>query len=76
MNIPQPADTGCQVRDGIRQSIPSSSIENCAGVNVTDPSRVIGHTNRPLSSRFANRQKPWPSQNKTFTRSPRRPPGK
>lgn len=58
----QPAMVGCHVRRGARQSMPPSNIDNCAGVSVTGPSLVIGHTKRPFSSRFANRQKPWPSQ--------------
>ena len=41
---------------------PSSSIDICAGVSVTEPSFVAGQVNRPFSSRFANRQKPCPSQ--------------
>src|SRR5581483_10840268 len=57
-----PARVGCHVRCGARQSMPSSNIDSCAGVSVTEPSFVTGHTKRPFSSRLANRQKPCPSQ--------------
>jgi hypothetical protein len=43
---------GCQVRSGLRQSIPSSSIDNCARVSETLPQLACGHTKRPRSSRF------------------------
>ena len=48
-----PAISGRQVRAGARQSMPSRSMDNCAGVSVTAPSRTLGHTNRPRSSRLA-----------------------
>ena len=54
-----PAVKGRQVRSGKRQSIPSSSIANCAGVSAILPSFADGQTNRPFSSRFENRQAPW-----------------
>ena len=41
-----------------RQSIPSNSIDNCAGVSATLPSFAEGQTNRPFSSRFMNMQAP------------------
>ena len=65
--------SGVQLRRGARQSIPSSSIENCAAVSATDPSRACGHRNLPRSSRLANRHRPWPSHHSTLIRSPRRP---
>ena len=68
-----PAAKGRHVRSGARQSIPSRSIDNCAGVSATFPSLAEGQTNRPRSSRFMNMQAPWPSHQMTFTRSPRRP---
>lgn len=68
-----PAAKGCHVRCGARQSIPSSSIDNCAGDSATLPSLAEGQTNRPFSSRFRNMQAPWPSHQMTLTRSPRRP---
>jgi hypothetical protein len=68
-----PAARGRRVRSGARQSIPSKSIANCAGVSATFPPLAEGQTNRPFSSRFRNMQAPWPSRQITFTRSPRRP---
>ena len=47
-----PAFSGCQVRCGTRQSIPSSSMASCAGISATLPSFAEGQTNRPRSSRF------------------------
>ena len=63
-----PAAKGRHVRSGARQSIPSRSIDNCAGVSATFPSLAEGQTNRPRSSRFMNMQAPWPSHQMTFTR--------
>jgi len=40
------------MRCGNRQSMPSSSIANCAGVRAILPSLADGHTNRPFSNRF------------------------
>ena len=51
--IVQIAVAGRAVHAGIRQSIPSHSIESCADVNATVPSRACGHTKRPFSSRLA-----------------------
>src|SRR3546814_10021927 len=68
-----PASSGRQVRRGIRQSIPPTSIASCAGVTTTWPSAGDGHTNRPFSSRLENRQRPWPSHHSTLRGSPRRP---
>ena len=48
-----PATSGRAVQAGIRQSIPSSSIDNCAGVSDTTPPCAAGHTNFPRSSRLA-----------------------
>ena len=42
-----PASVGCHVGRGARQSSPSSSIDICAGVSVTEPSFVVGHVNQP-----------------------------
>lgn len=39
--------------------MPSSSIDNCAGVSAILPSFAEGQTNRPFSSRFMNMQAPW-----------------
>src|SRR6266571_932015 len=47
---------GSQVRSGRRQSMPSSSIDNCARVSATVPLVACGHTKRPRSKRLANRQ--------------------
>jgi hypothetical protein len=63
-----PASAGRAVHTGIRQSIPSSSIDSCAGVSDTEPSRAAGQTKRPRSSRLAYGHSPWPSQNSSFTR--------
>src|SRR5580704_4289897 len=68
-----PASSGRQVRAGIRQSMPSSNIDSCAGVRKTAPSLAWGQTKRPFSRRFANRQRPCPSHHNTLIRSPRRP---
>ena len=56
--VDYPAARGRQVRSGARQSIPSSSIDNCAGVRATFPSLPEGQTNRPFSRRFRNMQAP------------------
>ena len=53
-----PAAKGRHVRCGARQSIPSRSIDNCAGVSATLPSLAEGQTKRPRSSRFRNMQAP------------------
>src|SRR5208282_2171469 len=45
-----------------RQSIASTSTENCAGVSVMAPSTIGGQTKRPRSSRLAISHKPLPSQ--------------
>ncbi len=41
----QRAIAGCQVRTGVRQSIPSMSIDSCAGVSDTAPCLACGQTN-------------------------------
>jgi len=46
------ASCGSQVRSGRRQSMPSSSIDNCARVNETVPLVACGQMNRPLSKPF------------------------
>ena len=53
-----PAARGRHVRSGARQSIPSSNMDNCAGVSATLPSLAEGQTNRPLSRRFMNMHAP------------------
>ena len=73
LNRYYPVVSGRQVRRGMRQSIPSSNIDNCAGVTDTLPCAGDGHTNRPRSSRLENRHAPWPSHQITLIRSPRRP---
>jgi hypothetical protein len=48
-------NTGCGVGGGAivrRQSIASTSTENCAGVSVIAPSTIGGQMNLPLSSRL------------------------
>ena len=64
---------GCHVRSGCRQSMPSSSIENCAALSETLPLSACGQTKRPRSRRLVNRHMPSPSLHSNFTRSPRRP---
>src|SRR5579871_2648684 len=64
---------GAAVRIGLRQSMPSSSIESCARLNETTPLSACGQTKRPRSRRLANRHSPSPSHHSTFTRSPRLP---
>jgi hypothetical protein len=39
------------VRSGCRQSMPSKSIDSCAGVTATEPLVTCGQTKRPRSSR-------------------------
>lgn len=68
-----PTARGRHVRCGTRQSIPSRSIDNCAGLTVTLPPDAAGQTNLPFSRRFENMHAPWPSHHTIFTRSPRRP---
>ena len=67
------AASGRQVRCGIRQSIPSSSIESCAGVTEIVPVFGDGQTKRPRSNRFENRQAPCPSHQMILIKSPWRP---
>ncbi len=67
------ANCGSHVRSGRRQSMPSSSIDNCARVRETLPSVACGQINFPLSKRFANKHSPSPSNQISFTKSPRRP---
>ncbi len=50
-----------------------SNMPNWAAPGCATPACVDGQTKRPLSRRLANRQNPWLSQYKTFTKSPRRP---
>ena len=54
------------MRSGARQSIPSSSIDSCAGVTTILPPDADGHTKRPRSRRLANRHAPWPSHQIIF----------
>src|SRR6266481_1999561 len=53
--------------------MPSSSIDNCAGVSETVPFAACGQVNFPRSSRFANRHNPSPSHHSNLIRSPRFP---
>ena len=53
--------------------MPSSSIESCAWVRLTLPVFVAGQTKRPRSIRLENRHSPWPSYQRSLTRSPRLP---
>ena len=69
----QPATSGRQVRSGARQSIPSNSIDSCAGVSRTTPSAGEGQMKRPFSSRLANKHSPCASQYSALIKSPRRP---
>src|ERR1700729_795723 len=64
---------GAAVRTGLRQSMPSSSIDSWARLNETTPLSACGQTKRPRSRRLANKQRPSPSHHSTFTRSPRLP---
>ena len=68
-----PAVKGRQVRCGNRQSMPSSSIANCAGVSAILPSFAAGQTNRHFSNRFKNKHAPCPSHQMILIRSPCRP---
>ncbi len=52
------ARCGCHVRVSILQSMPSSSMDNWAGVKDTAPLSACGQTKRPFSRRLANRHKP------------------
>jgi hypothetical protein len=61
------------VRTGRRQSIPSSNIDNCAAVKDTVPLVACGQMNLPLSSLFAKRHNPSPSNHRTLIKSPRLP---
>jgi hypothetical protein len=45
-----------------RQSIASTSIANCAGINLIVPSTIGGQTNLSRSRRLANKHMPLPSQ--------------
>lgn len=53
--------------------MPSRSMDNCARVNDTVPLVACGHTKRPRSSLFCKRQRPSPSNHKSFIKSPRFP---
>ena len=64
---------GCQVRSGLGHSIPASSIDNSARLRDAFPLSACGHTNRPRSSLFEDRQRPSPSNQSSLIRSPRRP---
>ena len=60
-------------RLGMRQSMPSNSMDNCAGVSATPPELACGHTKRPRCRRLASSIRPWPSNHSTLRMSPRRP---
>jgi len=55
MSITYTATCGVQVLSGLRQSMPSISIESCARVSDTAPSLACGQMKRPRSNLFANR---------------------
>src|SRR5262249_29603107 len=67
------ANRGSHVRCGRRQSMPSNNIESCARVRQTTPAEACGQTNFPRSRRLQNKHRPSPSNQMSFTRSPRRP---
>ena len=54
----------------IRQSIPSSNIDNCAAVTLTLPSFAAGQTKRPFFNRLLNRHAPWGSARSCLKLSP------
>ena len=58
---PHPTICGRHVFCGMRQSMPSISIANCARLRLTLPSLAVGQTNRPRSRRLVNKHAPWPS---------------
>lgn len=64
------AISGVHVLCGLRQSMPSSSIDNCARDRHTVPSVACGQMKRPFSNRFANRHRLSPSNHKHLTMSP------
>ncbi len=68
-----PTVNGRHVRCGARQSMPSRSIDSCAGLTVTLPSEAAGQTYLPFSRRLENMHAPWPSHHTILMRSPRRP---
>ena len=49
---------GSQVRSGRRQSMPSSSIDNCARVSDTVPLVACGHTKRPALQSLREQTQP------------------
>jgi len=70
MLVTYTAICGVHVLSGLRQSMPSSSIDNCARVSATVPSLACGQMNRPRSNRFANRHRPSSSAHKILIVSP------
>src|SRR6202022_3550520 len=67
------AELGRAVRVGGRQSMPSSSIDSCAGLRQMAPLSACGQMKRPFSSRFINRHSPSPLHHSTLSKSPRLP---
>ena len=61
---------GVQVLSGLRQSMPSMSIESCARVSETVPSFACGQMKRPRSRRLANKHRPSSSAHKILIVSP------
>src|ERR1035438_9797153 len=57
MLVTYTAICGVQVLSGLRQSMPSISIDSCARVRETVPSFACGQMKRPRSNRFANRHR-------------------
>ena len=56
--VDYPTLSGRHVLCGMRQSMPSSSMDSCAGVMLIFPSFAAGQTNRPFSRRFENKHAP------------------
>jgi len=68
----QKATSGVHARSTRRQSMPSRSIDSCARLSRTTPLSAFGQMKRPRSRRLANRQRPSPSHQRSFTMSPLR----
>jgi len=67
------AGSGSHVRSTRRQSMPSSSIDNCARVSDRAPLSALVQMKRPRSNRLVKRQSPSLSAHRSFTMSPLRP---
>ena len=73
MLVTYTAICGVHVLSGLRQSMPSMSIDSCARVRETVPSFACGQMKCPRSNRFANRHRPSSSAHKILIVSPLRP---